>query len=151
MIDECRKMFESRIFAAAIELHAKMVPWTYDMEESAKKCVGRYCKLAVEKTEQLYKVSTICLDDHNFKKVELETVGEMSKHMLPHCLEVLVFCKNCLTDIFMVREQTCSSGHRTRLTCFEHRAEDCRHYCPVRNTAQHCRFEDSESTSAGIF
>ena len=68
MIDECRKMFESRIFAAAIEPHAKMVPWTYDMEGSAKKCVGRYCKLAVEKTEQLYKVSTICLDDHNFKK-----------------------------------------------------------------------------------
>ena len=46
-----------------------------DMLKSASK---RYCELANKKTEQLYTVSTLCLDDHNFKKEELETVGELS-------------------------------------------------------------------------
>ena len=44
-----------------------------------KKCVERYCELANNKTEQLYKVSSPCLDDHQFKKEELESVGELSK------------------------------------------------------------------------
>ena len=34
----------------------------------------------IKKTEkQLYTVSTLCLDDHNFKQEELETFGEFSK------------------------------------------------------------------------
>ena len=37
-----------------------------------KKCLERYCELANEKNEQLNKVSTPCLDDHHFKKEELE-------------------------------------------------------------------------------
>ena len=46
-----------------------------------KICVGRYCELANEKVEQLYKVSSPCLADHQFlkKKKELETVGGLSK------------------------------------------------------------------------
>ena len=31
-----------------------------------------------KKTEQLYKVRSLCLDDHQFKKVELESVAELS-------------------------------------------------------------------------
>ena len=58
--------------------HAKTVAWSYDMESHAKKCVERYCELA-NKAEQLYTVSTPCLDDHQFKKEELEKVGELSK------------------------------------------------------------------------
>ena len=34
----------------------------------ARKCVARYCELANKKTEQLYKVSSPCLDDHQIKK-----------------------------------------------------------------------------------
>ena len=41
------------------------------MEGHARKCVERYCELA--KTEQLYKVSTPCFDDHSCKEEELET------------------------------------------------------------------------------
>ena len=48
------------------------------MEGHAKKYVERCCELANKKTEQLYKVSTLCFDDHHFKKEELETVGELS-------------------------------------------------------------------------
>ena len=49
----------------------------------------RDCELANKKTEQLYKVSSLCLDDHHFKKEELETVGELSKecsHIVLKCL-----------------------------------------------------------------
>ena len=80
-----QKIFESRISARATEKlpvwdrsHAKTIAWSYDMEEHAKKCVEKYCELANKKSEQLYKVSTPCLDDHHFKKEELESVGELS-------------------------------------------------------------------------
>ena len=73
---------------------AKIVAWFYDMEGHAEKCLARYCELANKKTEQLYKVSTPCLDDHHFKKEELESVGELSKSMLTNCLEMLVICTN---------------------------------------------------------
>ena len=44
-----------------------------------RKCVERYCELANKTTQQLYKVSTPCLDDHQFKEEELESVGEVVK------------------------------------------------------------------------
>ena len=48
------------------------------MEGHAKKCVERYCELANKTTQQLYKVSTSCMDDHQFKEKELKYVGELS-------------------------------------------------------------------------
>ena len=78
------KMFESRISPTVTEklperkltqkLSRGFTAWT-DMRT---KCVERYCERANKKTEQLYTVSTLCLVDHNFKKEELETVGELS-------------------------------------------------------------------------
>ena len=38
--------------------------WSCDTEGHAKKCVERYCELANKATEQLYKVATPCMDDH---------------------------------------------------------------------------------------
>ena len=38
------------------------------MEGHEKKCVERYCELANKTTQQLYKVSTPCIDDHHFKE-----------------------------------------------------------------------------------
>ena len=52
------------------------------------KCFLRFCELANKKTEQLYKVSTLCLEDHNFKKEELETVGELSRV----CSQIVLKC-----------------------------------------------------------
>ena len=46
-------------------------------KDMLKEGVERYCELATTKTEQLYKISSPCLDDH--KKEELESVGERSK------------------------------------------------------------------------
>ena len=49
------------------------------MEGHAQQCAERYCELANKKVEQLYTVSHPCLDDHQFKKEELESVGELSE------------------------------------------------------------------------
>ena len=56
--------------------HAKTVAWSYDLEGRAQKCVERCCELVNKKVEQLLKVTSPSLDDHNFKK-ELESVGEL--------------------------------------------------------------------------
>ena len=36
------------------------------------------CELANKTTQQLYKVSTPCIDDHHFKEEEMKSVGELS-------------------------------------------------------------------------
>ena len=48
-------------------------------EPQSKKCVEWHCESANKTVEQLYQVSTPCLDDHPFQKDELATVGELSK------------------------------------------------------------------------
>ena len=102
-----REMLESRISVAATEKcqggkpHAKTVAWSYDTEGRAKTCFEMYYELANKKTKQQYKVSTPCLDDHHFKKKELESVGELSKvcsqivlknACIWHELDDLTFC-----------------------------------------------------------
>ena len=86
IIEQFTKMLESRISAGATEKllgweksYAKTVAWSYDMEGHAQKCVERYCELANKKVEQRYKVSNPCLDDHQLKQEELESVGELSE------------------------------------------------------------------------
>ena len=58
------------------------------MEGNAKKCVERYCELANKKTQQLYKVATPCMDDHQFKQEEIESVGEVSTV----CSQIVLKC-----------------------------------------------------------
>ena len=36
------------------------------------------CELANKTTQQLYKVSTPCIDDHHIKEEEMKSVGELS-------------------------------------------------------------------------
>ena len=85
----------SRVSAGATEKlpgwerpHGKTVAWSCDMEGHAKTCMERYCELANKKIEQLYNVSTPCLDDHNFVKEELDTFGELSKV----CSQIVLKC-----------------------------------------------------------
>ena len=84
IVDNCRTMFESRIFSGGAEkLPCSEIlcisSWSYDMEEHAKNCVERFCELANRTTQQLYKVSIPCIDDHHFKEEELKSVGDLSK------------------------------------------------------------------------
>ena len=84
IVDNYRTMFESQISAGATEKspcseNLRISSWSYDMEGHAKKCVERYCELANKTTQQLYRVSTPCIDDHHFKEEEMKFVGELSQ------------------------------------------------------------------------
>ena len=84
IVDNYRTMFEYRISEGATEKlpyseNFRISSWSYDKEGRAKKGVERYCELANKTTQQLYKVSTPCIDDHHFKEEELKSVGELSK------------------------------------------------------------------------
>ena len=64
--------------------------WSCDMEGHAKKFVERYCELANNTTQQLYKVATPCIDDHQFKE-EVRSVVELStvcSHIGLKCLHL---------------------------------------------------------------
>ena len=95
-----QKMFESRISAGAAEklpgwemLRAKTVAWSYDMEGHAQNCVERYCELADKKVEQISKVSSPCLDDHQFKKEELD-LSKVCSQIVLKCLYLARICRS---------------------------------------------------------
>ena len=92
IVDNNRTMFESRISAVRAEKlpfpqNLCISSWSYDMAGHAKKCVERYCELANKTTQQLYKVSTPCIDDH-FKEEEMKSVGELSQV----CSQIVLKC-----------------------------------------------------------
>ena len=98
-MDNYRNMFESKMSAGATEklpysekLGANISSLSYDMEGHAKKCVERYCELANKTTQQLYKVATPCIDDHQFKEKEMVSVGELSKV----CSQIVFFLIACI-------------------------------------------------------
>ena len=112
-----------------------------------------------------------CLDDHQFKKEELESVGELSEVCSQIVLKSLYLVRFGRPDILwsvikLARSvtkwtQACDK-RQARLISYIHRTNDYRQYCHVRNTAQHCRrgsiqdsdfagdLEDSKETSGGV-
>ena len=149
IIEQYTKMFESRLCAGAKEKlpgrqkpHTQTVAWSYHMEGHAQKCVERYCELANNKVEQPYKVSHPCLDDHRFKKEELESVEELSEV----CSQIVLKCV-CLERIgrpdilWSVNKlarsvtkwtQPCDKRLARLITCIHH-TNDYRQYCHVGN------------------
>ena len=92
-------MFESRISTGGVgklpfSQDPRISSWSYDMAGHAKKCVERYCELANKTTQQLYKVSTPCIDDHHFKEEELKSVGDLSQVCSHCCSKMLIFGSN---------------------------------------------------------
>ena len=70
------------------------------MEGHAKKCVDRYCEITNKTTQQLYKVSTPCIDVHHFKEEEeLKSVGELSKVCSQNVLKCLYLARIGRPDI----------------------------------------------------
>ena len=71
----------------------------------------RYCELANKTSQQLYKVATPCIDDHQFREEENGSVGELIVHSCSQTfLKCLYLARIGRPDIFMVCEQTCSCG-----------------------------------------
>ena len=69
------------------------------MEGHAKKCAERYCELANKTTQQLYKVSTPCIDDHHFKDEEMKYVGDFSQVCSQIVLKCLYLARIGIPDI----------------------------------------------------
>ena len=65
-----------------------------------KKCVECFCDLAHKTVDQLFKVSTLCLDDHQVQPEDLEIVGDLSGETCSQiCVHMLVFGKNWKTRL----------------------------------------------------
>ena len=95
-MDNSRNMFESKISPGAIDklhhsekLGANISSWSCDVEGHAKKCVERYYELANKTTQQLYKVATPCIYDHQFKEEAMGFVGELSTV----CSQIVLKCQ----------------------------------------------------------
>ena len=140
------------------------------MEDHAKKCVERYCELTNKTTQQLCKVSTPCLDDHQFKEEDLKSVGELSKvcsRIVHNCLYLarigrpdILWSVNKLARAITKWTRACDK-RLARLISYIQFTSEFKQYCLVGNTAQQCRLglvqdsdfvgelEDSKSTSGG--
>ena len=144
---------------------------SYDMEGHAKKCAERYCELANRTTQQLYKVSTPCIDDHHFKEEELKSVGELStkvsSQIVLKCLYLarigrpdILWSVNKLARSMTKWTKACDKRLNRLISNIRHTCAY-RHSCHVGNTAKQCRLglfqdydfsgdlEDSKSTSSG--
>ena len=78
-----------RVEKSIFPQNLRISSWSYDMAGHAKKCVARYCELANKTTQQLYKVSTPCIDDHHFKEEEeMKSVGKLSQV----CSQIVLKC-----------------------------------------------------------
>ena len=168
-------MFESPISAGRLEKlpfpqNVRISSWSYDMVGHAKKCVERYCELTNKTTQQLYKVSTPCIDDHHFKEEETKSVGELSNTCSQIVLKCLHLARIGRPDILWsvnklarsITKWTKACDKRlNRLISYIHHTSEYKQYCHVGNTAEQCRFglfqdsdfagdlEDSKSTSGG--
>ena len=175
IVDNYRTMFESQISAERTEKlpyseNFRISSWSYDMADHAKKGVERYCELANKTTQQLYKVSTPCIDDHHFKEEELKTVGELSQVCPQIVLKCLYLARIGRLDILWsvnklarsITKWTKACDKRlNRLISYIHHTSEYKQYCHVGNTAKRCRLglfqdsdsagdlEDSKSTSGG--
>ena len=176
-VDNYRTMFESRISAGRVEKlpypqNLRISSWSYDMAGHAKKCVERYCELANKTTQQLYKVSTPCIDDHHFEEEDMKSVGELSQVCSQIVLKCSYLARIGRPDILwsvnkLVRSITrcakaCDKRLNRLISYIHHTCEyKQKQYCYVGNTAKQCRLglfqdsdfagdlEDSKCTSGG--
>ena len=120
------------------------------------KCVGRYCQLANKTTQQLYKVSTPCLDDHHFKEEELKSVGELSKVCSQIVLKCLYLARIGRPDFLWsvnklarsITKWTKACDKRlSRLISYIHYTSEYKQYCHAGNTnllqVEHCVFSEA--------
>ena len=173
ILDNYRTMFESRISAEGLEKlpfpqNLRISSWSYDMAGHAKKCVERYFELANKTTQQLYKESTPCIDDHHFKEEETKSVGELSNTCSQIVLKCLYLARIGRPDILWSMNKLARSITKWIKTCDKrlnrlisnvHHTCEYKQYCHVGNTANNADWdcfrtltsagdlEDSKSTS----
>ena len=126
------------------------------MEGHAKKCVERYCELANKTTQQLYKVSTPCIDDHHFKKEETKSVGELSStcsQIVLKCLYLArigrldILCSVSKVALSITKWTKVCAKRLNRLILYIHHTSEYKDFCHAGNTAKQCSlglFQDSD-------
>ena len=154
IVDENRKMFESRISVGATENYQgeknltqrrSRGPSTWkDMLKNAL----RYVVSWRMKDRAVVQSLNPCLDDHHFKKEELETVGELSDVCSQKVLKCLYLARIGRPDILWSANKLARAGTKWTRACdrrlarsiaYIHHANDHRQHCHVGYTAQHCR------------
>ena len=129
--------------------------WSHDMALHTKKCVERYCELANKTTQQLYKESTPCIDDHHFQEEE-KSVGKLSQvcsQIVLKCLYLarigglaILWSVNKLARSITKWTKACDK-RLNRLVSYTHHTSEYKQYCPVGNTAKQFKlglFQDSD-------
>ena len=107
-----------------------------DMLKNALRDVAKW---RTKKREQLYKVSSPCVDDHQFKQEELESVGESSKVCSQFVLKCLYLARIVRLDILWpvhkvarsVTKWTGACDCSARLISYTHHTNDHRQYFHV--------------------
>ena len=104
----------------------------------------------------LYKVTTPCLDDHQFKEEELGSVGDLTKVCSQIVLKCLYLARIGRPDILwsvnklaraVTKWTTACDKRLARLISYIHHTCDYKQCCHVGNTAKQCRlglFQDSD-------
>ena len=104
------------------------------MKDHTKICVEIFCELTKKTTEQLHKVATLCMDDHQFKEDENEAVQELSTIYSPIILKTL-WETCCFVTVIKhafraVTKWTKSSDKRlTLMISYIHHASEYRQHC----------------------
>ena len=119
--------------------------WSYDVEGHVKKCVKQSCDLANKTTAQLYKVSTPCIDNHQFREEELKSEGGLSDvcpQIVLKCLYLtgiggpnILWSVNKLARAITKWTRACDK-RSARLISHIHRRSEYKQFCHVGNTAQ---------------
>ena len=116
----------------------------------------RYCELANKTTQQLYKVSTPCIDDHHFKEEEMKSVGELSQvcsQIVPKSLYLArigrpyILCSVNKLQRSITKWTKACDKRLNRLISYIYHTCEYKQYCHVGNTSKQCRlglFQDSD-------
>ena len=114
-----------------------------------QRSVERYCELANKTTEQLFKVATPCMDDHQFKEEEnwfnWRKLSTVCSEMVLKCPDLtrigrlgILWSVNKLARAVTKWTKACDK-RLARLISNIHHTLEFRQYSYVGNTAQHCR------------
>ena len=122
-------------------------------KDVGRNALNDVAKWQTKQSSNLYKSSTPCLDDHQFKKQELETVGELPKVCSQIVLKWLSLARIGRPDILLSVNELAGAVTKSTRACdrrlallisYIHNASDHKQYCHV-NTAQHCRLDFSKT------
>ena len=157
LLEDVKKMFESRISAGATEKlpgwekpHAKTVAWSYDMEGHARKGVERYCELAKWKRQSsCSKFQVLAWMIINSKR---RSLNQLALDLRDVVIEVLHSSNNrksstqgaaghCLQNS-NTKFQKKGNRNVDQMSDLDHMVTNASSY---KNKAQLCIFEDSDA------